>query len=58
MYLSFEIHLVSVLDLKMDPESPEREIQTGLDCVYEGLSEVILSFTHCFSRVLNRIVVL
>ena len=46
--MGFEIHLVSVLELKkaMDPESPEREIQTELNCVYEGLSEVILSFTH------------
>jgi hypothetical protein len=29
-----------------NPKSPEHEIQTGLNCGYDGLSEVILSFTH------------
>ena len=45
---SYKLHLVSVLELKKarDPKSPEQEIQTGLDCGYDGLSEIILSFTH------------
>ena len=29
-----------------NPKSPDLEIQTGLNCGYDGLSEVILSFTH------------
>ena len=42
----FELHLVSILELKKAryPESPEQEIQTGLNCGYDGLSEAILSF--------------
>ena len=34
-----------------DPESPEREIQTGLNCGYNGLSKLILSFAHSSSRI-------
>ena len=29
-----------------DQKSPYCEIQTGLHCEYDGLSEVVLSFTH------------
>ena len=29
-----------------DPKSPEREIEKGLNCRYDGLSKLILSFTH------------
>ena len=37
-----------------DPKSPEREIQTGLNCGYDGLSEVILSFTHSSAKEQER----
>ena len=35
-----------------DPKSPEREIQTGLNCGYD--SEIILSFTHSSAKEQER----